>query len=212
MILNRIISNFSQVLAMTCSSSMRLETGQRGYRVIHFKKMADNTYEWVEVGNYSNGHLYLNKSREMTPHFPCVTKLFQSKVGQTLNASLETEVLKWLLWISIGGTALLSNWNITPNTLTNGINISPTEVQFRQNESMPSSVCTEDCRQGQAKKMVEGETCCWHCTNCNRFQVRILLSCIVLENCIIRIISVKLLVTGSDLTLYTKIFLIICNY
>ncbi|KAJ9585161.1 hypothetical protein L9F63_003052, partial [Diploptera punctata] len=36
----------------------------------------------------------------------------------------------------------------------------------------PESVCSLPCDLGQAKKYVEGESCCWHCFNCTQYQLR----------------------------------------
>lgn len=48
----------------------------------------------------------------------------------------------------------------------------PTEVQFKiQQPKPPDSVCSLPCERGQAKKYVEGESCCWHCFNCTQYQV-----------------------------------------
>lgn len=33
-----------------------------------------------------------------------------------------------------------------------------------------SSICSNPCRLGQAKKLIENEQCCWICTNCTEFQ------------------------------------------
>lgn len=32
-------------------------------------------------------------------------------------------------------------------------------------------MCSLPCDRGQAKKYVEGESCCWHCFNCSQYQV-----------------------------------------
>lgn len=47
-----------------------------------------------------------------------------------------------------------------------------TEVQFKIHQPKPpESVCSLSCEKGQAKKYVEGESCCWHCFNCSLYQV-----------------------------------------
>lgn len=47
------------------------------------------------------------------------------------------------------------------------------EVQFKSHQPKPpESVCSLPCEKGQAKKYVEGESCCWHCFNCSMYQVR----------------------------------------
>ncbi|RZF34252.1 hypothetical protein LSTR_LSTR013344, partial [Laodelphax striatellus] len=46
-------------------------------------------------------------------------------------------------------------------------------IQFRLGHTKhPDSVCSFPCELGQAKKYVEGESCCWHCFNCSQYQVR----------------------------------------
>ncbi|KAI1309456.1 Metabotropic glutamate receptor 4 [Halotydeus destructor] len=37
-------------------------------------------------------------------------------------------------------------------------------------QSFPRSFCSEPCRLGQAKLQLEGDTCCWLCTNCSQYQ------------------------------------------
>lgn len=46
-------------------------------------------------------------------------------------------------------------------------------MQFTYHQPKPpESVCSLPCELGQAKKLVEGESCCWHCFNCSQYQVR----------------------------------------
>jgi hypothetical protein len=46
------------------------------------------------------------------------------------------------------------------------------EIQFKLGHPQPpESVCSLPCDVGQAKKDVEGESCCWHCFNCTQYQV-----------------------------------------
>ncbi|KAI8123732.1 Metabotropic glutamate receptor 8 [Lucilia cuprina] len=46
-------------------------------------------------------------------------------------------------------------------------------VQFKLlHPKPPESVCSLPCERGQAKKYVEGESCCWHCFNCSTYQIR----------------------------------------
>uniref|UniRef100_A0A1B0DQG7 G-protein coupled receptors family 3 profile domain-containing protein n=1 Tax=Phlebotomus papatasi TaxID=29031 RepID=A0A1B0DQG7_PHLPP len=46
-------------------------------------------------------------------------------------------------------------------------------VQFKLDQPKPpESVCSLPCERGQAKKYVEGESCCWHCFNCTQYQIR----------------------------------------
>ncbi|XP_066967578.1 metabotropic glutamate receptor 2-like [Macrobrachium rosenbergii] len=45
-------------------------------------------------------------------------------------------------------------------------------LQFKLDDpSPPSSVCSLPCHTGQAKKYVEGESCCWHCFNCSTYEI-----------------------------------------
>ncbi|XP_066996149.2 metabotropic glutamate receptor 4 [Anabrus simplex] len=54
-----------------------------------------------------------------------------------------------------------------------GLRLNTSEIQFRLGHpNMPESVCSLPCQQGQAKKYVEGESCCWHCFNCTQYQIR----------------------------------------
>ncbi|XP_023224287.1 metabotropic glutamate receptor 7-like [Centruroides sculpturatus] len=51
------------------------------------------------------------------------------------------------------------------------LELNLSEVRFRiDNPEMPLSVCSLPCKKGQAKKLLEGESCCWHCFNCSRYQ------------------------------------------
>ncbi|XP_063232208.1 metabotropic glutamate receptor 4 [Bacillus rossius redtenbacheri] len=51
--------------------------------------------------------------------------------------------------------------------------LNMSEIQFKLGQpQLPESVCSLPCSQGQAKKYVEGESCCWHCFNCTQYQVR----------------------------------------
>ncbi|KAJ4432054.1 hypothetical protein ANN_20668, partial [Periplaneta americana] len=44
-------------------------------------------------------------------------------------------------------------------------------IQFKLGHPQPpESVCSLPCEVGQAKKYVEGESCCWHCFNCTQYQ------------------------------------------
>ncbi|KAF8790267.1 Metabotropic glutamate receptor like protein [Argiope bruennichi] len=46
------------------------------------------------------------------------------------------------------------------------------EVQFRLEEpKMPISVCSLPCNAGEVRKYLEGESCCWHCLRCSKYQV-----------------------------------------
>ncbi|XP_037917846.1 metabotropic glutamate receptor 2-like [Hermetia illucens] len=53
------------------------------------------------------------------------------------------------------------------------LRLNMSEVQFKLNHPKPpESVCSLPCERGQAKKYVEGESCCWHCFNCSMYQIR----------------------------------------
>ncbi|XP_053964371.1 metabotropic glutamate receptor 2 [Anastrepha ludens] len=53
------------------------------------------------------------------------------------------------------------------------LRLNMTEVQFKLlHPKPPESVCSLPCERGQAKKYVEGESCCWHCFNCSTYQIR----------------------------------------
>ena len=46
------------------------------------------------------------------------------------------------------------------------------EIRFKSvSPEIPQSVCSLPCSLGEAKKYVEGESCCWHCLPCSRFEV-----------------------------------------
>lgn len=44
-------------------------------------------------------------------------------------------------------------------------------LQFKHDMNrFPESFCSEPCSKGQAKLQLEGDTCCWLCTNCSQYQ------------------------------------------
>lgn len=44
-------------------------------------------------------------------------------------------------------------------------------IRFKsQTPNFPRSFCSEPCTRGQAKLKLEGDTCCWLCTNCSQYQ------------------------------------------
>ncbi|XP_027196732.2 metabotropic glutamate receptor 2-like isoform X2 [Dermatophagoides pteronyssinus] len=44
-------------------------------------------------------------------------------------------------------------------------------LQFKHDmHRFPKSFCSEPCTKGQAKLQLEGDTCCWLCTNCSQYQ------------------------------------------
>ncbi|XP_032586038.2 metabotropic glutamate receptor 2 isoform X1 [Drosophila mojavensis] len=53
------------------------------------------------------------------------------------------------------------------------LRLNMSEVKFKlQHPKPPESVCSLPCERGQAKRYVEGESCCWHCFNCTTYQIR----------------------------------------
>ncbi|KAK4876127.1 hypothetical protein RN001_012549 [Aquatica leii] len=53
------------------------------------------------------------------------------------------------------------------------LRLNLSEIQFKLGQPKPpESVCSLPCDLGQAKKYVEGESCCWHCFNCTQYQIR----------------------------------------
>jgi hypothetical protein len=63
-------------------------------------------------------------------------------------------------------------WNILFTLFVKILSDILVEVQFRlEHAPPPESVCSLPCELGQAKKYVEGESCCWHCFNCTQYQV-----------------------------------------
>ena len=44
-------------------------------------------------------------------------------------------------------------------------------MRFKSDQpQFPMSFCSDPCRPGQAKLQLEGDTCCWLCTNCSSYQ------------------------------------------
>ncbi|XP_065332711.1 metabotropic glutamate receptor 2 isoform X4 [Cloeon dipterum] len=53
------------------------------------------------------------------------------------------------------------------------LRLNMSEIQFKLGHPQPpESVCSLECELGQAKKYLEGESCCWHCFNCTQYQIR----------------------------------------
>ncbi|XP_014214874.1 metabotropic glutamate receptor 2-like [Copidosoma floridanum] len=64
-------------------------------------------------------------------------------------------------------------WIRVGKYLEDTLHLNMSEVRFRlERAAPPESVCSLPCEFGQAKKYVEGESCCWHCFNCTQYQIR----------------------------------------
>ncbi|XP_019893077.2 metabotropic glutamate receptor 2 [Musca domestica] len=65
------------------------------------------------------------------------------------------------------------NWVKVGEYYEGELRLNMSEVQFKMLQPKPpESVCSLECERGQAKKYVEGESCCWHCFNCSTYQIR----------------------------------------
>ncbi|KAK8383396.1 hypothetical protein O3P69_019049 [Scylla paramamosain] len=63
-------------------------------------------------------------------------------------------------------------WTTVGTFIEGKLRLNMSELQFKLEEQQPpSSVCSLPCLTGQAKKYVEGESCCWHCFNCSTYQI-----------------------------------------
>ncbi|XP_077532106.1 mangetout isoform X2 [Haemaphysalis longicornis] len=50
------------------------------------------------------------------------------------------------------------------------LRLEMSRLQFRLNSTaLPRSVCSEPCARGEAQRLVEGESCCWHCLPCTGY-------------------------------------------
>ncbi|KAK9873211.1 hypothetical protein WA026_021443 [Henosepilachna vigintioctopunctata] len=64
-------------------------------------------------------------------------------------------------------------WIRVGEYLEGELHLNMSEIQFKLGDPKPpESVCSLPCNLGQAKKYVEGESCCWHCFNCTQYQIR----------------------------------------
>uniref|UniRef100_A0A8D9BA63 Metabotropic glutamate receptor n=1 Tax=Cacopsylla melanoneura TaxID=428564 RepID=A0A8D9BA63_9HEMI len=64
-------------------------------------------------------------------------------------------------------------WVQVGEYLEGELRLNTSAIQFKiTHPSPPESVCSLPCDIGQAKKYVEGESCCWHCFNCSQYQIR----------------------------------------
>lgn len=51
------------------------------------------------------------------------------------------------------------------------LDLDSNAMRFKHDQpAFPRSFCSEPCRPGQAKLQLEGDTCCWLCTNCSAYQ------------------------------------------
>nr|APC26119.1 metabotropic glutamate receptor type 4 [Homarus americanus] len=63
-------------------------------------------------------------------------------------------------------------WVTVGHYVEGELKLNMSALQFKlRDPSPPSSVCSLPCLTGQAKKYVEGESCCWHCFNCSTYQI-----------------------------------------
>ncbi|CAH1407468.1 unnamed protein product [Nezara viridula] len=63
-------------------------------------------------------------------------------------------------------------WLTVGQYIEGELHLNDSEIFFNTGTALPpESVCSLPCSQGQAKKYVEGERCCWHCFNCSQYQV-----------------------------------------
>ncbi|XP_047495202.1 metabotropic glutamate receptor 6-like [Penaeus chinensis] len=64
------------------------------------------------------------------------------------------------------------SWVTVGHYVEGELMLNMSALQFKLEEpSPPASVCSLPCLTGQAKKYVEGESCCWHCFNCSTYQI-----------------------------------------
>lgn len=53
----------------------------------------------------------------------------------------------------------------------NDLDLDVNAMRFKHDQTaFPMSFCSAPCLPGQAKLQLEGDTCCWLCTNCSTFQ------------------------------------------
>ena len=88
-----------------------LGDGPARYRVIHFKRVDSHRHAWVQVGKYSNGHLYLNKSCELSPALHCISMILQK-----FYCGWEMEILH-CQWYSMQSWAIYKFFTICPNAI-----------------------------------------------------------------------------------------------
>nr|XP_024217678.1 metabotropic glutamate receptor-like [Halyomorpha halys] len=63
-------------------------------------------------------------------------------------------------------------WVTVGQYIEGELHLNDSEIFFNTGTLLPpESVCSLPCSQGQAKKYVEGERCCWHCFNCSQYHV-----------------------------------------
>ena len=61
--------------------------------------------------------------------------------------------------------------NSVANSPSQILKLNQSLLRFKATQpSFPQSFCSEPCGPGQAKLKLEGDTCCWLCTNCSQYQ------------------------------------------
>ncbi|CAL4151676.1 unnamed protein product, partial [Meganyctiphanes norvegica] len=62
-------------------------------------------------------------------------------------------------------------WVTVGDYLDGQLNLRRNEIQYSlDHPANPESVCSHPCLEGQAKKLIMGEICCWHCFNCSVYE------------------------------------------
>lgn len=63
-------------------------------------------------------------------------------------------------------------WINVGTYIDGNLTLDQESIKFKHySSSIPSSVCSLPCSKGQAKKYIDGDTCCWHCSDCSKYQI-----------------------------------------
>ena len=79
----------------------------------------------------------------------------------------------WYLKISIeiASPSITSFYRFIPYRYPSSSFFSDIQFKLDSEEGIPESICSKPCQIGLRKKYEEGESCCWTCHSCGRFEV-----------------------------------------
>nr|CAI5860846.1 unnamed protein product [Callosobruchus analis] len=145
-----------------------------GDDLLELKQQAENIYHRVTCWS-SNNSLKINHNKTelilFKQYIPFSIEYNNSEITGTNKVKLLgvtfDEHLRW--------SDHIDNLCLKLHSSCYGLKFMKTQcsenIQFKMNHpEMPESVCSLPCLVGQAKKYVEGESCCWHCFNCTQYQ------------------------------------------
>ena len=132
--------------------------GPARYRIIHYKQIRENVFDWIQVGEYVDGNLEIDLS---------LVPFRLNRHGFNNNIQYNSHGIP----SSNGHGVATSSNNLTNSNNLNVFGLDDTSHGGSPTQELPISVCSQPCEKGQAKSYLEGEKCCFHCINCTKYQV-----------------------------------------